>query len=197
MGLILITPPALEPVSIDDVIAHLRLDTDSETDESVALGRMISASRRAAERNAAISIPLQTWRLTAPAFPIATGYIPLRRGPVVSAVVTYLDADGGEQTLDAADYVLESTPLSDRISIVDGATWPTTAAQADAVRVQYVAGFDPVPDDLQAAMLMGVEDLYRNRGAQSTENLVLNKRICDLLDSYRREYYDAAYAFGR
>lgn len=195
MGLILVTPPVDEPVSVDDAIEHLRLDTDGEVDESVALARMISASRRAAERNAAISIPRQTWRLTAPFFPVASGFIPLRRGPVVSATVTYLDADGAEQSF--TDVVLESSPLSDRLSIVDGATWPVTAVQSDAVRVEYVAGFDPIPDDIQAAILMGVEDLYRNRGAQSTENLVLNRRICDLLDSYRRDYYDAAYAFGR
>ncbi len=199
MGLVLIGPPGIEPVSIDDVNAHLRLDTDLDIDEEVALGRMISASRRAAERNAAISIPLQTWRLTAPGFPVATGYIPLRRGPVQSLVVNYLDADGNALTLDASAYVLESTPLSDRLSLVAGETWPVTAVQADAVRAEYVAGYadNAVPDDLIAAILLGVEDLYRNRGAQSTENLVPNRRICDLLDGYRREYYDAAYAFGR
>lgn len=195
MGLVLVTPPATEPVSIDDVIAHLRLDFDSDVDEDVALSRMISASRRSVERNAGISIPLQTWRLTVPQFPAARGCIALRRGPVQSATVTYLDSTSAELTF--SDVVLESAPLFDRISLVAGSAWPTTAVQVDAVRVEYVAGFPDgdVPDDLTAAILLGVEDLYRNRGAQSSENLVLNRRVMDLLDGYRREYDDMAPVF--
>lgn len=59
-------------------------------------------------------------------------------GPIIGdVVVSYLDADGASQTLDAADYdVLPDGSLI----LVDGSTWPTLAEQSGAITAAYTVG---------------------------------------------------------
>lgn len=72
-----------------------------------------------------------------------------------NVVVTYVDADGGAQTLDDATYVVAADGT---ISLVSGGSWPTIADQSDAVSIAYdITGLedgDPRIDQMKQAIIM-------------------------------------------
>jgi uncharacterized phiE125 gp8 family phage protein len=73
--------------------------------------------------------------------------------------VKYTDSNGAEQTVAGANYRLEGRQLI----AAYGVSWPTARNEAGAVRVQFLAGYDPVPDPIKQAVLIMVGDLYRFR----------------------------------
>lgn len=93
-----------------------------------------------------ISVAEQSVLVIADAFEDPT--IRLPGGPIIDpVVVTYLDSDGDEQTLDAAGYVLS---VNGTLSLAAGASWPTPYDQSGAISVAYDVGI-PAPEDDDAA----------------------------------------------
>lgn len=183
MGLTLTTPPGVEPLTLDEAKAHLRIEL-SDSSEDTLVESLMLAARRWAETELSASLITQTWKLTLPGFPWNTRSICLERGPVQSITsIKYLDSSNVEQTLDPSKYLLETRPLADEVWLTYLNTWPVTVAQRDAVRIVYVAGYGDagtdVPEDLRRAMLLRLGDLYRNReaqviGATVTEGLAMS-----------------------
>ncbi|NFV80001.1 head-tail connector protein [Magnetospirillum aberrantis] len=172
MSLILITAPAVEPISLDEAKAHLRV---TGTDDDALIGGFIAAARQNLDgRDGWLGRALmpQTWELRLDAFPaeITVPLPPLRE--IVS--VKYIDLDGAEQTLDPALYqVVAGEPA--RIVPAHGQVWPSTRRQPDAVRVQFDAGYDDaaaVPAPIKAATLLHVGTLYRDRETVNIGNIV-------------------------
>jgi uncharacterized phiE125 gp8 family phage protein len=89
--------------------------------------------------------------------------------------VKYDDANGVEQTFDPANYVLDSTEIPARLRLKATADWPTTSENPMAVRVRYVAGFGAakdVPQDLKAAILLLVSQMYEHRTPEVVGTIV-------------------------
>ncbi len=200
MGHLLITPPAVELVALEDAIAHLRGDDDLiELPDGDLIASWIVAARLHVERRLSIALIEQTWRLTLDGFPKSTTPILLPRPPLKSVTsVTYLDANSVEQTLDPTLYVLDLESRPGRIGPVQDTPWPIAARQLASVRVTYVAGLDQDDDanedllaDLRAAMLLLIGDFYRNREAQVGDQLVTNRSVDALLDTHYR-YWDGS-----
>ena len=100
--------------------------------------------------------------------------IELLRRPVINTgddlvVVTYLDANGAEQTLDSSNYVV----FADRITLLPGKSWPVTASMRDAVRVEYSSGYGDDATAVPAKLLTATKYLaghfYDVRNPVSTE----------------------------
>lgn len=191
MGLTLTTPPADEPVTLDEAKAHLRIEL-SDSSEDTLVESLIVAARRWAEGELSASLITQTWKLTLPAFPCDEQPIRLERGPVQSITsLKYLDASNVEQTLNTSKYLLEPRLRADEVWLTYLSTWPTTVAQRDAVRIVYVTGYGDastdVPEDIRRAMLLRIGDLYRNREGQIIAvTTAENRAMSDLLNAYRR-----------
>ena len=205
MGLVLTVPPSVEPLTLDDAKLHVRVDG---TTEDALITSLIVAARMEAENRAGVGIITQTWRETLSCFPsYITGYgweygggpdmfgdvIRLSRGPVQSITsIQYLDLGGQTQTLSSDIYVLESTPVSDEISLAFGKIWPLIPPQANAIAITYVVGYADdavdVPPDLVAALKLRVEDLYRNRGVQIGESAAENAAFSALLGRFERTW---------
>lgn len=66
MTMFLVTPPALEPVTIADARAFLRISTDSEDD---VLRRIIKTARELVEAETGLALVDQTWRLRVDRWP--------------------------------------------------------------------------------------------------------------------------------
>lgn len=165
MGLRLITPPAVEPVTLDEVKAHLRVDTTA-TDANLAI--LIAAAREDIDGPAGWlgrAIVTQEWELSFDGFPTCGIAIPLAPLQTVSSV-TYDDDAGDEQTIDAGDYVVDTTTIPPRITSTT--SWPTIGT--NPARVRFVAGYgdvDAVPNKIKAAIMLHTEILYdRPEGAQ-------------------------------
>lgn len=78
----------------------------------------------------------------------------LPRPIIAPVVVTYLDSDGAEQTLDAEAYSI----LSDgRLVCAAGSTWPTASTRGDAVAASYTAGIEDDADPRVALMKTAIK----------------------------------------
>jgi uncharacterized phiE125 gp8 family phage protein len=107
--------------------------------------------------------------------------------------VKYLDANGVEQTMDAADYTVDTDSLVGRVVAEE---WPETDGTVNAVRVRYTAGWTPstIPPALQQWLLIRVATLYEHREALS---MVSNNRLVLPMDrSFVDGLLDAHTVFG-
>lgn len=163
MGLRPVSAPVAEPVTLAEAKAHLRV---THSDDDAYITRLISAARAHIEDDINRAIATQTWRLTLDQFPCSTD-IRMDFGPVVSITsVAYDDADGIEQTVLAANYFLDNqNNPAWLVAAEDG--WPDTLSAVNAVRIDYVAGWDSgmTPPGLIQALLMLVGEWYDNREA--------------------------------
>ncbi len=176
-GLIVTTPPADRPVSLDQAKAQCRVELD-ETYHDLDIAALIDAATATVESRADMSLCEQELRLLLPRFP-RERLIWLPRGPV-SAVesITYIDGAGDEQTLDEDFYVLSLGERPQRLQLADGATWPTPKpSHPNAVQVNYTAGAaSPAAVGRIATQLILflVAHWFRNREAVSTEGSSIN-----------------------
>lgn len=187
MHLKLITAPALEPITLEQAKAHLRVEVN---DDDLLIGSLITAAREAAEHETQRALMPQTWDLTLTAFP--AGAIRLPKPPMASITsIQYIDADGALQTMAEADYLLSQHSEAAEISPVYGADWPTAREQPGAVTVRYVAGYpdaDSVPAQIKAWMLLRIGALYENRESvvNGTISQDLGSGFVDrMLDAYK------------
>lgn len=137
MGLVLITPPAGEPLSLAEAKSHLRV-ADARDDGDVI--DLITETRERAELEVAGVIPAATWKETFDGFP--EWALRLSKWPLFAVSgITYLDADGDSQTLASSAYRVSTGRHPALIEPAYGETWPTTYDVIDAVQVTYVCGY--------------------------------------------------------
>lgn len=181
MALTLVTAPAVEPVTVAEAKAHLRVDLD---DDDVLIGRLIAAARQAGEDFTGRAFLTQTWRLVLDRVPGAAlpwwdgrrqgaaiescpGAIPLPRPPLQSvSAVALVGEDGGTTEWAAANYFVDVD--GGRLVLREGAAWPTPVRSMAGLSVTFVAGYgDEAPDvpaALRQAVLAHVAALYEHRG---------------------------------
>ena len=178
--------PTVWPVTLAEAKAHMRVDIG---DEDTLIEALIVAATKHCENLTGRQFMLATWRLSLDRFPcgvfndqsspaIEGNDIILPR-PNLLAVssIKYDDADGTEQTMDAADYRVGTDERPGRISLAYDAEWPTTRSQSNAVRVLYTAGYSAsataataqaaVPQNVKQAILLLVAQWFENRETQA------------------------------
>ena len=191
LNLKLITPPAVEPVSLSLAKSHLRIDID---DDDSLIGGYIAAARQYAERYTKRAFFNQAWQLSLDHFPLFDGSstLPTRsrqdwpfyssyydsitiRLPRPSCVsvqsITYIDQTGTQQTLSPSAYYADTSSEPARIVPVPGTFWPYTQAYLpSSVKVLYVAGsygdgvtVNTCPQTVVMAILLLVAHYYQNR----------------------------------
>lgn len=181
----LVTPPAVEPVTLDEFKTFARIDSD---DEDAALDAAITAARIAAENYTRRAFITQTWRLSldlppsgceswfgegvydAPAS-ILTGSLPrlirLLRPPVISITsVTTYDLDDDATVTSSGDYRLDAaTPA---LVLAYGATWPASLRAISALEIVTSNGYGAspadVPQPIRLAVMMHAQQIYETRG---------------------------------
>lgn len=181
MGLKVITQPAVEPVSLAEAKLHLRVD--HSTDDTL-ISSLISAAREECEHLLERAVSGQTLELSIDEFPVDG--IRLPRPPVTSITsVTYVDPDGVSQTMPSGDYYLDDAQEPNWLLPAYAVEWPDTRAEANAVKVRYVAGYTDCPDVIRAWILLRVGTLYANREADSDKPALPSPFADRLLDRYR------------
>jgi len=183
MGLKLVTPPAIEPVSLLEAKAHLRLDTSSEDAYVTAL---IAAARGKVELFLRRALINQTFELTLDHFPAHSRSIDLPRPPLQSvASIKYIDTAGALQTMSSGDYVVDAASNEiGRVAPAWNQYWPITRCSINAVVIRFVAGYGDdagnVPQAIQQGILVEISNLYENR-----EDIVVGQNISMVLLSER------------
>ena len=155
----LVTAPTAEPVTLSEVKAFCGISHD--LDDSL-LNILISAQREHGESETSLSWAEKTLELVLSGFP--TGAIALQAPPIVAvSSVKYLDADGVEQTMPEADYIVDKDSFPGFVKPVN--EWPETADRSNAVKVRYTAGDwgDCFPVKAKLFLLNRVNTQYNQR----------------------------------
>lgn len=176
MGLVLVTPPAEEPIDTAALLEHVR---ELDTDQAEYVTALAIAAREHCESRTRRAFLTQTWKLTLDAFPRANatrfatdtfanarlglgggdGPIRLPRNPVQSVTsVQYRGLDGALTTLDPSMYQVDLTSLPARIVPAYATSWPSTRQMLAAVEVVFVAGWD-TPDNVPAGIKQAIRFL--------------------------------------
>lgn len=184
-GLVLVTPPTVEPVSLAEARAHLRLVVEETSpvtarpDDFLVL-KFVKAARLWAELFQNKAYLTQTFRLSMEAFP-AKRYIELPRPPLQSVialsywdgsatqVVSFVDPSGTVLT-ETDDYLVDTSSQPGRLCLKENVSWPAITSRAGAVQVEYKAGHtnvDDVDEVVKIAILLRLSELYENRGDQA------------------------------
>jgi uncharacterized phiE125 gp8 family phage protein len=161
----LLTGPALEPVSLLDVKAHLRVDHDD--DDALLTAAIVSARVHveAAIRRVLIE---QTWRIHLDRWPRKRIFrVPV--APLIAVdAVRVRDAEGGSTLVDADDYEVDVASVPGRLVLAAAAPSPPGRA-VNGIEIDVTAGYGAttldVPSPLRHAVMMLVAHWYEHRGA--------------------------------
>jgi uncharacterized phiE125 gp8 family phage protein len=178
MNLTVIIPPAVEPVTLDDVCDHLRIDDEEQKNaQAIMLTGLITAARMDAENKTGMAFVEQTLMLTTNH---CRNFIELLRSPVIEIEsVSYYDVNNVAVEIDAANYYHIAGPVG-RVAFVWGFAYPTLYTRPDAFSVRYRAGYqatsspvtdyaENVPQPIRQAILLGVQVLYGGLTPQEQE----------------------------
>lgn len=199
MGLTLVTPPTIDPISLSEAKAHLRV---AIADDDGLIAGYILAAREHIENETRRAFLTQTWDYTIdycwPCERVGGSYkrrIVLPRPPVQSVTsITYIDLNGATQTLAANQYKLAKADTGEWfIEPAYGVTWPSVRNEMAAVTVRFVAGYGAnpgdVPEPLRQAILLLIGHFYENREAVGAANLIeLPFAVASLVFPYRVFY---------
>lgn len=192
-SLTLTTAPTQEPLLVDDLRNHLKID---DGEENYLLETWLAAARHEVEIYTGTSLLTQTWLFQIDGFPNADS-ITLPRSPVQSiASVQYVDAAGATQTMSAADYSLiaPSDPIGGEhlLALGYGKSWPSTRGDTNSVSISFVAGYaerKAIQPALLAAILLIAADLYEVREPQIIGTIVAESpTLKNLMSPYRRRW---------
>ncbi len=181
MSLQLITPPAIEPVTLDEAKLHLKVDTG---DDDALITRLISAARARAEWDTGRAFITQSWMLWRDCWP-ENGIVEIPLPPLQSVTaVTVYAPDGAATAIDPLNYTVDAASQPARLQF--GCIPPITLRAVNAISIAFTAGYgdaaDDVPDLLREAILEVVAELYVHRGDAPAD---LTLTIQALLAPYR------------
>lgn len=176
--------PAVEPVSLAEMRAHLRLDADDAGDQDDLIRALIEAARLLVEASSGVMLIDQTWRLHVPRMP-AGGVLRLPLRPVSAVLaIRFAPAEGGA-ALDPAIAML--TPGADppRLVFADPA-----GVAGRAIEIDVVAGFGPDAGSTPAPLALAIRRLaarwFEHRGDEATPYDGLPSDVAALVAPYRR-----------
>lgn len=185
------TQPAVEPVTLAEARAHLRVD-DTNSDAEIAA--MIRAAREWVESYLDRSLVDTQWRVTYDTFPWE---FELPRPPMATSAahtavsVVYTMETGSTAALSAAAFRVDRAAEPGVVRTVYGGTWPGHLNDANSISVTWWGGYGPnamdVPASIRSAMLMLISHFYHNRTAMLTGSISkeIEFGVRPLLDSQK------------
>lgn len=180
-----VTPPAEEPVSLEQAKEYLSIGEGETTFDGV-LGAFVSAAREHVESVTGTRLAEQTVELRASTFGDLER-LPI--GPVQDVTgIVYDDAAGIAQTIAGEAFELAGAGLEQGIRPAYGANWPVARAVEGSIRITATIGYTATPGPVRVAILRMVADMFANREtvAAGTMNQVLDSaQIMALLANYR------------
>ena len=188
------TGPAVEPVTVAEAKAHLRVDT---SDDDTYIGTLITAGREWCEQYLDRTLVNTQWVMRFDSFPPdGTQDIELPRPPMATAgtttavSLTFTYENGTTATYSTASYRVDRNSTPGAVKTLYGQTWPPHLMDDNAVSVTWWAGYgaagSSVPAAIRHAILMIVGILYEKRAAAESGSLnEVPFGVKSLLDSQR------------
>lgn len=186
---VLVSAPAVLPVSREECKLHLKVDWSDEDGLidiylAAAVGHLDGAHGWLGR-----SIVAQTWSQQFDQF---ERRLLLDVAPVTSIVsVVYEDGANVPQTVPALSYELVNGGSSPEVRFLDDFTFPAVGADIPVVKVSFVSGYGndtEAPPAIKVAILLMVGDMYQSREAKLDAGIVENSTVRRLLDPYRTRW---------
>jgi uncharacterized phiE125 gp8 family phage protein len=176
MALRMITAPAVQPLTLEEVKQHLRVDY---TDSDSIISAYIEAAASYVEGEHSFTgraLVTQTWELVIDHFPVHEIKIPL---PPLQSIdsIKYDDTAGDEQTLATTQYYVDDVSEPAWVVPIVGG-WPTAVLDAiNSVRIRFTAGYPAttdsppdlrgnIPSAIKQAMLLHIGSFHEHREEQ-------------------------------
>jgi uncharacterized phiE125 gp8 family phage protein len=193
MSFSLVTPPAIEPVTLAEAKKQLEIGI-SDTSHDSHVTRLIKAAREDVERLTRRALITQTWQRNLSSFP--SGRIFLPRPPLRSVTITYRDGNGALQPLTSSHYQIDTDAAPGSIEPAINEQWPVTEPlRRDAVLIEFSAGYGSAASDVPEVFRQVILELVAFRfWFRGDMNLEIPKHIKWSLSSLRcgahSGYYD-------
>ncbi len=181
-----IAGPALEPLSLDETKAHLRVDG---SDEDAIIQSLILTSRLHIEAALGLGLITQSWRLILDAWP-SGGEIKIPMRPLQSvSEVRVLSSNGAAEAIAESHYIVDATSLPGRL--VFAGAMPRPGRKANGIEIDFMAGYGAAPEDvpqpIRQALLMLVAHWYEHRDPVEigTAGVAIPASVSRLLKPFR------------
>ena len=168
MNLVLKTPPAIEPLGVQEIKTYLRLDDVMDTVEDDYLSAIITAAREYCEAFQNRAYITQTWQMSFDDW--QSRVIELPRGTLQTVDhVTYKNSAGIVTTLsETQQYVVSTRGVLGRVTPPYAQPWPSFVPfPLDAVVIEFTCGYgdtaETVPQKVKQAMKLLISHWYENR----------------------------------
>jgi hypothetical protein len=202
METVLKTAPTAEPIKLDQVKRHLRLNVD-DTDDDLYLQGLIETARVEVESLLWRKLITQTWYAYLQNWP-SGNYIELPFGNLQSVTIinyTEVDVSSAATQTEWEDtetvsgtvysvYIVGTDYTHGRVTLGDGYTWPSeTLYPSNPIEIEFVCGYGlaaAVPAPIKQAMFIMIAELYENRES-SVVGTIYSKidTVNSLLANYR------------
>jgi uncharacterized phiE125 gp8 family phage protein len=183
----LVTAPVIDPVTLDYVKKHTRIDYDVQ---DLLLSLWVKSATEQIEYITGMSLITQTREVSFdvgefgyPSTPILVPRSPIQS---VSSVKIY-DTASIETVLPLTYFDIDAHSIPGRIDLVYGMVWPSTLLRCiRSIVITYVSGFgdtcETVPPDLRDVILLYCTHRNENRSDESGDcqgflNMILRKRL--------------------
>ena len=187
MSLTLVTAPTTEPVTLNELKAHARIDF---SEDDAYLQKCIVAARKWIEGQTKRAVISQTWDYTIDYdWPYYDGYhrivLPMKPVQAISASspevfsITYVDGNGVSQTLAQSQYTLAKNGY---VVPAYNVEWPEVRCVPDAITVRFVAGASSADEDMKQAVMILATHYYEMRETASGAP----RAVEALISPYRR-----------
>jgi len=188
----LLEAPAAAPVLLAEVKSQLRIE---HPDDDLMIDRLIKTAVAYTDAKGALGHAMITQKWGQWVNSVPPQYVRLAMGPLIEVTaVQYYDIDGALQTDTLSNYEITGTDFTTRIGPKSGFNWPVTQDRADAIRIEYTAGYGAtsasVPETLRHAMMLLIGHWYDNRENTMMDELSNIPYGFDMLvDMHRRAWY--------
>ena len=185
MSSILLTGPAIEPLSLEEAKTFLRVEHD---DDDQLIAALIASARMQIEGLGKIALISQDWRVVLDCWP-HHGRIAVKPGPLkaLNAARVY-DSHGQAQAVDTQAFVPD---FGTSAFAFMPWTMRVPGRIASGIELDVTVGFGDaainVPEPLRQAIRLLVAHWYENRGliADADKSVVLPSTVAALIAPYR------------
>jgi len=164
MALLLTSGPALEPVSLDEAKAHLRID---HGDEDVLISSLVTAARIHLETMLGLAFITQQWNVVLDRWPDTPEMVlPLAPVQAITGISLY-DAEDAASVIAPSNYSLDALSEPARLIWRGISVRPSPGRSYNGIEISLTAGFgastSDVPQPLRQAILLMVAHWYERR----------------------------------
>ena len=187
MPSILLTPPAVEPVSLAEAKAHLRV---AHADEDALISTLIVSARRHIESGTGLALIQQGWLHFRDDWP-DNGIVALPLAPLIAVTEAAVFGDDDvKAVIDPAHYYADNASRPPRLLLRGSRVWARPGRIGNGIAITLTLGFgaaaSDVPASLRQALLQIVAHGFEHRGNANPPPLPLTLRT--LLEPFREKH---------